>query len=266
MQFREMQELAAMTAKFSVGSIKDIKPEEFIGFGMKDSHDYREMFMEATKTMDANSRTWVIILATAVKNRERILVELNTKFLTAPWRNTVQNFFMTKTVTKNSDNVGPEKLMPVQMKVPAERTYENFVGNQWVAQLYVSDDVLADQREYEEDLWENQITKGGRTYERGFQEKYWLTKSKDWYPLLMWNMTSDDDSDVPGRGKSTECPSDEEMQAEGRTEATVLTKVTEQGAEKGTIVHIDARAEVLSEAEAELKGFKRNLAIMREIE
>ncbi|KAF0289815.1 hypothetical protein FJT64_011959 [Amphibalanus amphitrite] len=113
-----MQELAAMAAKFSVGSIKDIKPEEFIGFGMKDSHVYREMFMEATKTMDANSRTWVIILATTVKNRERILVELNTKFLTAPWRNTVQNFFMTKTVTKNSDNVGPEKLMPV-VSIPA---------------------------------------------------------------------------------------------------------------------------------------------------
>ncbi|KAF0289816.1 hypothetical protein FJT64_011960 [Amphibalanus amphitrite] len=75
------------------------------------------------------------------------------------------------------------------MKVPTERTYENFVRNQWVAQLYVLDDVLADQRRFEEDLWENQITKGGSTYERGFQEKYWLTKSKDRYPLLMWNMT-----------------------------------------------------------------------------
>ncbi|XP_043221946.1 uncharacterized protein LOC122381616 [Amphibalanus amphitrite] len=54
------------------------------------------------------------------------------------------------------------------------------------------------------------------------------------------------------------------MQAEERTEATVLTKVTEQRAEKGTIVYIDARADVLSEAEAELEGFKRNLAIVRE--
>ncbi|KAF0289817.1 hypothetical protein FJT64_011961 [Amphibalanus amphitrite] len=63
---------------------------------------------------------------------------------------------------------------------------------------------------------------------------------------------------------STECPSDEEMQAEERTEATVLTKVTEHRAEKGTIVYIDARADVLSEAEAELEGFKRNLAIVRE--
>ncbi|KAF0289205.1 hypothetical protein FJT64_012492 [Amphibalanus amphitrite] len=119
------------------------------------------MFMDATKNLSVEARTWIIVMATAVKNKERILQELSTKFLNAPWRETVYQFYLNKTVTKNSDNIGPTKLLPV----------------------------LEDQRAYEEDLWNNKITKGGRNYEKGFQLKYWETRSKDRYPLLNWDMT-----------------------------------------------------------------------------
>ena len=86
MPFREMEELAAMVAHFNVEAIKEVDPAQFIGFGMKDFHVYRQMFLEATKSIGADATTWIIILATAVKNRERIITELNTKFQTAPWR------------------------------------------------------------------------------------------------------------------------------------------------------------------------------------
>ncbi|KAF0289814.1 hypothetical protein FJT64_011958 [Amphibalanus amphitrite] len=73
MDSREMRELAAMVASFDARTFDQIKPEVFIGFGMKNSHIYRQMFMPLTKNMSKVDRTWVINLSTAVKNRERIL-------------------------------------------------------------------------------------------------------------------------------------------------------------------------------------------------
>ena len=67
MQSREFRELAGMVA------LTTINPEDFVGFGMKGSHVYRRLFLSLTKNMNKVDRTWVIILATAVKNRERIL-------------------------------------------------------------------------------------------------------------------------------------------------------------------------------------------------
>ncbi|KAF0295928.1 hypothetical protein FJT64_006639 [Amphibalanus amphitrite] len=205
MAFREMAELEAMVAQFKVEALKSVSPTEMIGFGMKDSHVYRQMFMESTKGLSAEVRTWIVILATAVKNRERIIMELNTKFTDKEWRMPVLNFYMNKTGTKNSDNLGPVKLLPVvnipgcvppitalawkSIKAESERTYENFVNNQWVAQLYVDADVLEDQKAYEQHFWEHQVTKGGKNYGPGFQMRYWDTKSKDNYPLLNWDMT-----------------------------------------------------------------------------
>ncbi|KAF0294855.1 hypothetical protein FJT64_000708 [Amphibalanus amphitrite] len=200
-----MAELERMVAQFRVESFKDVDPAEMIGFGMKDSHVYRQMFMEATKTLSADARTWIVILATAVKNKERIVMELNTRFLDKPWRTAVLNFYMNSTVTKLSDNVGPIRLLPVvnipgcvppitalawkSIKPVPDRTYDNFVSNLWVAQLHVDEAVMADQKAYETRFWETQVTKGGRNYNPGFHVGFWENKSKDRYPLLNWDMT-----------------------------------------------------------------------------
>ena len=204
MQGKEFRELAAMVAQFDPEAFGSIDPQDFVGFGMKDSHVYRAMFMRLTANLSATDRTWVVILATAIKSRERILTALNTSFVAAPWRNAVIQFSTNHTATKNSDITGGRDLMPVinipgcvppiaalawkNMTRTTERTYERFVENQWVAQLYVSDEVLADQKIWETDLWENRIVTGGRTFTPGFKEGFWNTKSKDNYPLINEDM------------------------------------------------------------------------------
>lgn len=62
-----------------------------------------------------------------------------------------------------------------------------FLGNLWAAQLNMTDDLKTEQKEWEELWWEENVTytnsldKGN--FKKGFQEKFWMTKSKDNYPF-----------------------------------------------------------------------------------
>ena len=54
----------------------------------------------------------------------------------------------------------------------------------------MDDQILQDQKAWEVHHWEVEITEGGKNYEKGFNNKYWTTKSKDMYLLLNKNMTA----------------------------------------------------------------------------
>ncbi|KAF0311342.1 hypothetical protein FJT64_017836 [Amphibalanus amphitrite] len=172
---------------FDANALKEVKPDEFIGLGMKNSHVYRQLFTSLTRNWSARDRTWIIILATTVKNRERVLTELNSRFVETEWRNPVVQFFSNHTVTKCADILGNKNVIPVAnipSCTPDNRTFDNFVCNQWVAQLRVDDDTLQKQKAWESSFSENEVTSGGANYKRGFREDFWDTKSKDQYPLL----------------------------------------------------------------------------------
>ena len=197
---REFKELMSMVREFDAEAINSIKPEDFVSFGMRDSRTYRALFLKLTKDMEKSDRTWVVILAVAIKNRERILMELGRKFQDAQWRNAVIAFYTHHTATRNSDIPIGRELMPVvnipscappitaliwkKMQEDENLSYDNFVGNLWTVQLKVYQAITEEQKVWEMDYWERQITKGGRTYEKGFNEEYWTTKSKDRYMLL----------------------------------------------------------------------------------
>ena len=189
-----------MIAQFDPKVLGEIDPEECAGFGMRDSHVYRDMFFRLTKNMSVEDRTWVLTMAVAIKNKERILLALNTSFQGARWKGAVQQFYMNHTVTKNSDITAGRDVIPVvnipgcvppmtaliwrSMQRAENLTYDSFVENQWVAQIKVSEEVLSDQKKWEMDLWNNKIKSGGARYTPGFKEEFWLTKTRDNYPLL----------------------------------------------------------------------------------
>ena len=203
---REFKELMAIVREFDQKAIDAIDPEDFIAFGMKDSRTYRALFLKLTKTMSREDRTRVVILAVAIKSRERILMEMGKKFQNAQWRNSIINFYTNFTETKNSDIPVGREMMPVvnipscappitaltwrKMRKAEDLTYDLFVGNLWTAQLKVDEAIMAEQKVWEVDYWERTITQGGRTYEKGFNEKYWTTKSKDVYMLLNGDMSA----------------------------------------------------------------------------
>ena len=105
-QLKEFKDFTKYISAFDRNVVREIDPDEFIAFGLKDSHVYRDLFMKLTATMSAQHRTWVVALATAVKNRERILDEINTRFTDKEWYNTIRQFYENKTVTKNADKRG----------------------------------------------------------------------------------------------------------------------------------------------------------------
>jgi hypothetical protein len=65
----------------------------------------------------------------------------------------------------------------------AERTPEALLQHTWAAQLHLDDQAQMKQMLWEKDFWNLTVTKGGKDYERGFNQDYYDTKKKDCYPM-----------------------------------------------------------------------------------
>ncbi|XP_014670819.1 PREDICTED: general transcription factor II-I repeat domain-containing protein 2-like [Priapulus caudatus] len=91
--------LADIMVSFNLVTMLDINPEDYLGFGMRNSEIYRKMFLEKTSRLNPVERTMVVVLATAVKNRRRILSALG-KFASRPWHDPDRNYFRNSTFVK----------------------------------------------------------------------------------------------------------------------------------------------------------------------
>ena len=193
-------EYSEIISRFDFALIREIDPADYIDFGIRESKKYADKLfriMDAQR-LTAKEQTMVIILATAVKNRTRILDAMK-KFRGKPWFNNVDSFFRnyvyqytyeeedhTFSCVHISSSV-PFLAARVWLHMTAEEdvTEDNFVHNFWAAQLNLDSRLMEAQRNWEAGFWDNTVLKGGKSFEANkFNSKYWDTKAADKYLLL----------------------------------------------------------------------------------
>lgn len=189
----------------AMDDLTNLDPADYIGFGLMNSHMYRERFIKVTAKLDKTERLMVMVLATAIKNKKRILSAM-TKFSTLSWYNKVKAFFMQTCVQYTSElNTAGTNFAVVHIPscapfiaarvwlhiTPIEsRTVENFVKNLWAAQINLDSKLMEMQKEWESNFWAQTVKKGGTKFENdGFNEDYYKTKAADTYPLLLSDNT-----------------------------------------------------------------------------
>ena len=194
------EEYVEIIAKFDFDLINQLDPDDFVDFGVMDSKKYASKLFRIMDGQNLNrvEKTMVIVLATAVKNRKRVIKAMK-KFSTKDWYGNVLAFFRNSTVQytyEEEDDTFSVVHIPscvpflaariwLQMTPMADCTMERFVRNLWAAQINLDDDLLARQREWEAVFWDEVVTKGGNNFERArFNRSYWDTKAADKYVLL----------------------------------------------------------------------------------
>ena len=190
-------ELKAITDLFD--PTVELNPDDFIGFGLKNSRVY---FSKLARLMGDSKLTregkfMVFVLATAIKNRNRIL-EAMKMFELKPWFNSVQQFFVGKTCQYTGEE-GPHTIAVIHipsgrptitarvwcMITPnINRTVDNFLSNLWAAQLDLDADLMAKHLVWEQKFWGEMVKKGSKNYNEGFHMDFWETKACDAYPLM----------------------------------------------------------------------------------
>lgn len=191
-------EYVAIISAFDVDLISSLDPKEFVDFGVMDSKKYAEKMFRIMdrQGLTNEQRTMVIVLATAVKNKKRILTAMK-KFQGRPWYTAVKNFIANNCVQytyEEDDETFSIVHVPSSVPFLASRIWlqmtpnpdvASFLKNLWAAQMNVSDNLLNRQRGWEENFWDTVVTKGGQKFENAkFNEDYWKTKSADKYLLL----------------------------------------------------------------------------------
>lgn len=192
------EEYVAFVAQFDMDVISRLDPADFIDFGVMDSKKYATKLFRIMddQRLSTEEKTMVIVLATAVKNKKRILNAMK-KFQGKSWYNGVRNFYANNCVqytNEEDDDTFSVVHVPssvawltarIYLQMTSEPTVEEFLRNLWAAQLNLSPALMLKQREWEEDFWDNVVKKGGKNFEKNkFNKDYWETKAADKYLLL----------------------------------------------------------------------------------
>lgn len=193
-----INEYAEIINRFDFNVIAALNPADFADFGVMDSKIYAAKLMRLFDQYlnDPVHQTMVIALATAVKNRKRILRAM-TKFSTKPWFGAVRAFFNNHCVQytyEEEEQSFSVVHIPSALPFIAARcwlqmhphpTVDEFLENLWAAQFNLDSHLMDGQKAWESDFWENSVQKGGQNFERGkFNEDYWNTKAGDRYLLV----------------------------------------------------------------------------------
>lgn len=194
------QDLTTLMGAFDLESLAKLNPDDYVGFGMKDSVTIRRMFTELVKRaqLTKEETSMVVTLATVVRNKRRILDSIG-NFKTKSWHDGVVKFFNMYTCQyvymEKPDQIAVVHItscMPflagliwAKITPPENRTCLNFLKNVWSAQFNFDDHLMNAQFRWESNFWNSVVTKGGDKYEPGgFKADYWITKSADSYPLI----------------------------------------------------------------------------------
>ena len=189
-------EVRSIMQHFSIRAINNIKAQDFAEFGIMDSAKYRAKFLRVSKELTHSERTMVVVLATAVKNRRRILTAIE-RFSDRPWYVNVKNFINKKCVQYTSEATEqtfsvvhiPSCVPPVSSRAWLQMTQEPsvslFLRNLWAAQIFLDVTLMEEQKAWEQVFWDSEVKKGGPKFEKqGFNLEYWETKSRDKYLLV----------------------------------------------------------------------------------
>jgi hypothetical protein len=182
----------------------EIDPAEFENFGVRNSRIYREKFYRLMKAsaMGKNECKWLIFMTCLLPSKKRLLDAMR-KWDSAPWYPKVNRFINEKMCQYTSQEAADSSNYSIVHCPNAfpfyaahawalatgddQRTVEAFLRHTWAAQLWIDDDMLADQKVYEKHFWNDLVKKGSGKYEQGFKEEYWQIKATDAYPLIFEN-------------------------------------------------------------------------------
>lgn len=193
-------EYTQIISKFDFVLIASLKSDDFVDFGIMDSKKYAAKLFRIMELNRLNKEqsTMVLVLATAVKNKKRILNAMK-KFKAMDWYGAVLRFFQNATVQYTFEEedetisvVHFASCVPfiaariwLQITKPELITVQSFLENLWAAQLNLSTDLMERQKKWETTFWTDKVKKGGKNFEKkNFNEDYWKTKASDTYLLL----------------------------------------------------------------------------------
>lgn len=194
------EEYADIIGKFDLGVIATLNPADFKDFGVMDSKMYAAKLLKLMEDAELSKVEFsmVIVLATAVKNKKRILNAMRSfKNKGLAWYPKVEKFFRNDTVQYTSEETEetfsvvhipscvPFLATRVWLQITQEPTVEGFLQHLWAAQINLAQPLMDRQMRWERDFWTNTVTKGGAKWEGAkFNEDYWRTKASDKYVLL----------------------------------------------------------------------------------
>lgn len=189
-------------SKFDLLVISNLHDEDFVDFGVMDSKKYASKLLRLMEQHGLNQEefTMCVVLATAVKSRKRILNAMK-KFQGLGWYRAVLEFYNRATCQYSFEEsehtisvVHFSSSLPflaarIWLQITQGPTVEAFLANLWAAQIFLAEDLMREQKAWENGFWTNTVTKGGKAFEGGvgtgkFNQDYWETKAKDYYLLL----------------------------------------------------------------------------------
>ena len=191
-------EFTEILNNFDINLVKGLNPDDFKDFGVMDSKKYAEKLFRLMnqEALDKEAKTMVVVLATAVRNKKRIISAMK-KFAGKSWYKPVLNFFRNRTVQYTYEEEDetfsvvhipssvPYMAAKAWLHLTKEPTVEGFLSNLWAAQFPLTSDLMEVQKEWEKNFWTEVVKKGGKNYEAGnFNLGYWETKATDDYLLL----------------------------------------------------------------------------------
>jgi hypothetical protein len=193
-------EYVKIISKFDFVLIANLKADDYVDFGIMDSKKYAAKLFRIVdlNRLDKEQTTMVLVLATAVKNKKRILNAMK-KFKALNWYGPVLRFFQNATVQYTFEEedetisvVHFASCVPfiaariwLQITKPELVTVQSFLENLWAAQLNLSSDLMDRQKKWETMFWTDKVKKGGKNFEKkSFNDDYWKTKATDTYVLL----------------------------------------------------------------------------------
>lgn len=180
-----------------------IKPDDAIGFGLKNSHVYREILLKllSDEGMGKSEFAALVALFTMVKNKTRVLQAM-VKFSKEAWYAKVRAFIENRVVQYNSQKIDDFKTFPA-IQIPhvlptltaliwrhlhPKSTSKEFLSNLWACQMKLPDDMKTKQRAWEEDFWNNKVqytrNQEKNVFAGRFVLGFWMTKASDTYPFL----------------------------------------------------------------------------------
>lgn len=204
----DAEEYVAIISKFDLLTIEKLDPKNFVDFGIMDSKKYATKLFRIMEQvqLDEVAKTMVIVLATAVKNKKRVVNAMK-KFKGEDWYAAVSQFFKNSCVQytwEEEDDTFSVVHIPtcvpflasrawLQMTPPEEcngaKGVALFLSNLWAKQIYLDDKLLDAQYAWEANFWGEVVTKGGKNFEGkngkgSFSQDYWKTGADDRYVLL----------------------------------------------------------------------------------
>jgi hypothetical protein len=198
--------------------------EQFIGFGLQNSHNYRAKLrgIFARESMNEGAINFVLFFSMLIKNRDRILrmlkgADFKARFAgNADFSKAIEFFEMhsVQYVTEVDDSPGNKGKMPV-VNIPTcmpnvmshlwlsyqkanpqwknmspEARYNMWIDQQWAGQMNVSTEVKAEAKVRNEAFWSKKVTRSKNknrdpTVALKFHPEFWANQEADMYPFMM---------------------------------------------------------------------------------